>query len=204
MIRATFFVIAFVASTAAAGMSPIADSGGDFTADPSQGFNGWSYGYFNITNPAGFEQLPTFGGGQWTIDGNNWTTIGATFAHPHLPGFGRNNPEEHHAVRRWTSTVSGDINISGGFDRPGLPGDGSFVSIEHNGSTILSMLLTPGTDISYDLDLLVSQGDTVDFVVAPVGGIQSDGVIFSAIIVPAPGVAIAFSLGGVIISRRRR
>ena len=204
--KTAVFVIAASAlvGQAVAGIAPIASSVDDFNTDPSQGFNGWSYGYFNITQPAGFIPLPTFSSGQWTINGSSWTTINNTSAHPHLPGFGRNNPEEHHAARRWTSTVDGSINVSGDILRPSGFGDGSFVSILLNGSEEFALLLTPTLGTDYDLNFDVTVGDTIDFVVAPLGGIQSDGVLFSAIIVPTPGTVTLCGVGMLASLRRRR
>ena len=84
-----------------------ADSNLDWATDGTQGVNGWSYGYYNLTDDAdgaysadefvAFETDVHWRGSFWRLAPSNapWTTIGnaggAEFVHPN----GANNGAEH-------------------------------------------------------------------------------------------------------------
>ena len=86
---------------------PLADSNTDWAADGAQGVNGWTYGYYNLTDDAdgaysadefvAFDTATHWRGTFWRLAPSNapWTTIGnaagAEFVHPN----GANNVAEH-------------------------------------------------------------------------------------------------------------
>jgi len=184
----------------------IADSEADFGA--IQGVNGWFYGYYHIsegdspTNPASFRQLEVFGGdliNAWNRPGSSdWASITDRTFHPHLPGAGRNDPNEYWISRRWVSDRSGTLNITGLIDEADLGGDSVNASIYVDGiETVKYQLSTViNSMIEYDIDVAVSAGSTIELVVSPRLNIFFDGTVFTAIIEGDPLCAADFTGDG--------
>lgn len=114
----------------------LADSVAGFSG--TQGANGWSYGYWDRSadpdqdyDPAtDFRLLRHFGrdpinglsshsefttGELWNLeDGRYYTSLWAEGGHPHgTMDLGKYARAEHWAVRRWVSTVAGQVTLSG-------------------------------------------------------------------------------------------
>jgi hypothetical protein len=101
-----------------------ADSVADFSG--VQGQDGWQYGYVVPSDGPQFIQLPVNGnysverGNSWFIDALDapqryYTHLNAFGGHPNGLVTSGGKPIEHWAVRRWTSAVSGLVQISGTF-----------------------------------------------------------------------------------------
>ncbi|MFP6875097.1 MAG: lamin tail domain-containing protein [Verrucomicrobiales bacterium] len=164
-----------------------ADSIAEFSG--VQGRDGWRYGYHQGSGAynAATDFIAFRGGdgqGSWndssqhwtgsiwdlqTAATSPWTSIGSSSVHPN-----DSNPGPRHAVvRRWTSDVSGVHTISGHFNNVSGSGDGTTGRIFHNNSEIFSAI-TDGNTRTVNLQVVLSQGDTVDFYV-DVGPSESDG-----------------------------
>ncbi len=212
----TIILMSALGARAATG-APIADSLADSLADFSdtQAQGGWTYGYFNISqgdtplNPASFRELEWIGSlNGWFRAGNaDWTWIGHGALAPHLPGAGKNNPDEQWAVLRWTSDRAGVLNITGVVDEFDAGGDGTEAFIFVDGVEKAHWIL-PGEanpEIPYDINVLAGLGSTIDFVVSPRETIFFDSTWFTAVIVPAcpPVIVVSASAFGLAIRRRR-
>lgn len=107
------------------------------------------------------------------------------------------------AVTRWTSPVSDQVNIFGGF----LPADigSTDVFIVINGQTVFSAFRSGGFSVNFDFPTTVAVGDTIDFVVGNAGNFANDTTVLNAnIVVPSPGTIALAGIGGVVAARRRR
>lgn len=129
-------LVASMSGTARSSADVVADSVRDFSG--TQGAKGWTYGYWDETGDADGKfdhrrDLQVFGnfgtdpinglaghtefttGDLWYLeDGRYYTSLWAEGGHPHgdldLGAYAR---AKHWTVRRWASTVSGRIRISG-------------------------------------------------------------------------------------------
>tara|TARA_A100000171_G_C2092098_1_gene125084 strand:- start:79 stop:849 length:771 start_codon:yes stop_codon:yes gene_type:complete len=168
----------------------LADSKADFSG--VQGVNGWFYGYYNISAgdspsvPGSFREMEEFSTdfvNQWSQAGaDDWAGITETSIHPHLPGAGQSDPNEYWSCRRWVSTVTGTVNLSGLVDEGDLGGDSTDVYLYVDGvqAATWAMSSIENSMIEYDIDVEVSVGSTVDFFVAPRLNIFFDGTIVTA------------------------
>lgn len=66
-------------------------------------------------------------------------------------------------VIRWTVPADGELNITGSFRLFSTPGSVT-VKIQHNGVDIFSQDITDATVYPYDEDVVVTAGDTIDFI----------------------------------------
>jgi len=70
------------------------------------------------------------------------------------------------SVRRWTSPVDGAVSLSGSFaDSDPGGGDGVLVQVQRNGAAIFSQDLPNGGQTTFTLDLTLTRGERIDFVV---------------------------------------
>ncbi len=179
----------------------VADSAADFGG--VQGHNGWSYGWSTAAVtayvPAGFTPFPGgAAGGAWnattqnfnpanTTWGPKWernlttvpfTDIGLDYTYPNVTG-GLNS-----AVRRWTSTVSGPVVLSGFFHHIGTGGDGTRWQLFHNGTPLVDgdpaaagvQPTTVKTALRrFGLPVVLAVGDQIDLVCDPNATDASDG-----------------------------
>jgi hypothetical protein len=193
----------------------IADSAGDFALGQSQGFNGWSYGFFDgdSANPFtadDFEEMTLASGTFWADPGRVWTGGTGQWLHPNADNITRED-DVHHAVRRWTSYVSGDVTLSGDiwhqYDTP--MGDGTLARILVDGVEVFSHTLTPGDNLgdSYSVNVTLAQGSVIDYVVSagPSNDGQFDTTFFTSRIeaIPGPGALAVLGLAGLALGRRR-
>ncbi len=189
----------------------VADSVADFSG--VQGQNGWYYGYYDGPYaPSDFQLMPNFnsevniGGdnpGAWNIDYlYHWTTIWCEGMVPNGYDGTSNAYTEHWATRRWVSTVSGPVNISGRVAQmnnpPGhLPGgDGVTARIFVDGASVWSGYVggynTEG--IEYSIDVLCRVGSEIDFAMSPGQSMVADHFIYTAKISAGPEVCEASSV----------
>lgn len=146
-----------ISGTTRVGLATTADFGSE------QG-NPWYYGAMNFGDYRNFQQLPNF-----DSTANVWNSPGNGFDLPSLDPDGGHpevSPGAKQAVRRWISTVNGDITLEGDFfDRNTGCGDGVHVFIYKNGQNIYEYLDVPGNSVPYSLTTNVSFGDTIDFAI---------------------------------------
>lgn len=215
----------------------VADSVADYGG--VQGENGWRYGYYNLEDIntsqgvsvaiSEFRQLSSYDPttGWWAVNaeaasGNTangstpgaFTVITRSRMHPNAPWVTANMvAEEQWASRRWVSTVSGAINVTGliahhEYFGLNMVGNGTEAHILVNGVAVYSydVGLMDFQGISYNLDLNVSQGSVIEMVLGAKGNPLYDATTFTMRIsqVPAPGAVALLGLGGIMVGGRRR
>ncbi|MEZ5303896.1 MAG: PEP-CTERM sorting domain-containing protein [Verrucomicrobiales bacterium] len=217
-------------------LGAVADSRLDFPtglSDP-QGANGWSYGYYDITNngapdPGGTDFIPfptdgttTRSTGNWW-DGSTfdypdgsvpWTFLGTESGHPNGTNSGGT---EEWAVRRYEVQAGdpGAMLVEWDLRAENLNGDGTSIFVLLNGEQIGADTVggNDGIGIHNSAVLLgLSPGDVIDIALSPQGLTDSadgsDGSRFGARLyaVPEPSRALLL-LGGMafaLFQRRRR
>jgi hypothetical protein len=155
----------------------IADAGTGFSNQ--QGQNGWNY-YTYTSNgdgssaydPSKTEEMnytitPGDWGYRWSGPGQ-WFEIGAENTQPSAAG-----GNQLWTVRRWTSTVGGDLHLVGEVTR-GEGGDGVGCKIFVDGQPVYSKLIPPKGDERIDQNITVKTGSLVDFAVTPGPGTDTN------------------------------
>ncbi len=159
----------------------ITNSEEDFSLQ--QGYKGWYYGYA-ISTETIFRQMTDTYGQAWIVSGY-WTTLTSTLAHPNstVTSNGR-QPVDHRVIRKWKSSITDTINISGKVAKDKICGDGVIASVVVRGTEIWSHSLAAedSTGTNYSLSVSLQQGDDLDFIIAPKSTDLCDGTIFTAII----------------------
>ena len=199
----------------------IADSVADWTTNATQGENGWSYGYFDVTNSgSAVGDFIPFDAGMWNGGANKWdigggapwTEVGETAGHPN----GLNNGAEHWATRRYEigTGEAGDLYVEFSFGASNRGGAGVGLNILHNGSIVAAHNIDGNDAAGMNRSVLIpgaQEGDIIDIALTPVGANGntadgSDGSFFSASIyvVPEPGTLGLISLAGLALILRRR
>ncbi len=168
----------------------LADSVADWSTTGTQGENGWTYGYYNLTadgdgtyQSSDFrpflndgsevpETNPTevnhWNGMFWDFEGNPpWTQIQQTGVHPN----GANNGDEHWAIRRWTSDFSGSVRLKWDLKKVNPNQDGVTGKVFLNGSEVDSETIAGNdtTGVTNFVDFTVAVGDQVDMALTPEG-----------------------------------
>ncbi|MFA5203809.1 MAG: PEP-CTERM sorting domain-containing protein [Lentisphaeria bacterium] len=200
-------------ATVQAAFTPIADASADYSA--TQGYKSWSYGYytseFNYSTFIQYDVAPN--GTGWNAWSYSTSAAGGGFINgtDQFPGVNYSIGANIDAVRRWTSTVSDTIHISGILQKEwGGTQDwnnGVRCRILVNGNAILDQNLMPGTNgysYPYTASAVVNVGDKVDFVVDAYGNNGNDRTTFTAMIVPEPGMLALLAVGGLVVLKRRR
>lgn len=190
----------------------LADSVADWTTAGIQGARGWSYGYFNRVpgnaayTHAGFTPFTRgaladttiSAGNQW--DGTRWnvtadspglipyTELSQTGGRPSVasaaqfPSAGATN----WPVRRWTSTYTGLVRVSGlvahlGGTGTGTDGVTAFVMVD--GATVYSRSFNV-LNLAWSAVVAVTNGSRLDFVINPNSTDTNDAVTFTATVQP--------------------
>jgi hypothetical protein len=96
----------------------------------------------------------------WSGPGQ-WYQLGPEGAQPSAA-----NGNQLWAVRRWTSTVNGDVHLKGEATR-GESGDGIGFKIFVDGQPVYTKLIPPKGDEKIDQTITVKTGSQVDFAVTP-------------------------------------
>ena len=184
----------------------------------TQGSGNWQFGnYTTIENPGTFTRLPDF-----NIDGpfQYWGTGGGIpllYRYPEgqAPApdaggqFAGHPGGSQDAALRWTSGVSGLIDITGTLrkrsDAAGQ-GDGVYGRIYHNGTEIYEQLVNTAEGVTLNEQITVAAGDTLDFVLNMNGNSNNDSSLFTPTIslVPEPATPLLLTLGMIPVLLRRR
>lgn len=173
----------------------VANSEKDFSG--VQGDKNWFYGYYsNPVDASSFLQIPefsqtNFGNEQnvptWLFpDGEYWTRISAKYVHPNgQTTSGVAKSAEQWVARRWVSTVTGNIVVTGHlakFDTRG--GDGITGHLMIDGIERWSQFIAAADNVGVDFTIFISVnvGSKVDFVVSPGASDWNDTTSFTAVI----------------------
>jgi len=163
----------------------------DFTG--TQGENGWTYGYW-IYDPKLRTQnftLMTLTHDQWNyyMEGPFWYL--QIYQDGGLPS--TTNNQEVWAVRRWTSSVSGLLEVSGSISR-GADGTGTGALILQDGIVLQNWTMAPSTSMQYDVILKnVQVGTIIDFALRPIDlNNEYDSTTYTAVIA-APSSGTSFT-----------
>jgi hypothetical protein len=206
----------------------LADSVADFS--PTQGNNGWYYGYYDQTVYGPVFQVSDFqlmaqyltnpypgdivlNHPSWMVqDGTYWTQLWANGAQPNgaVTSTGRRS-EEQLTDLRWESDYSGEIEIVGHFAKIDTSQNSEGVTgiVYMNGTQIWSQYINgqDGTGVNYDISLAVQAGDVFDFQISPWQSTDwNDSTTFTSQVseVPEPATMGLFGLGlAAVIARRR-
>lgn len=139
----------------------VADSVAGYSS--SQGANGWSYGYVNVSgtyNPASFTQ---FAWNPWNGDNYRWKPASGTY--PFLGIDGMHPYSASWVVRRWQSTVSGVATLSGVITGPASGSDGVNFHVFVDGTEIHTQFIAANALVNYNIpNVALSTGSKVDFV----------------------------------------
>ncbi len=140
------------------------DGSGVVSADPAIG--GWK------TSPNHWN------GTKWDLLSNGapvshgpWTEISSAGGHPAANAQG--DPEVHWAMRRWTSDVSGPVEIGGLLSKGGA-GTGTIGRVFVDGVEVWSSF-TNGNSVDVSVNVNLSVGSIVDFAIDPDGAGAFDG-----------------------------
>jgi hypothetical protein len=111
-----------------------------------------------------------FDGSIWHVqNGTYWTRITQEGGHPNGLTTTNRVPVDHWAVRRWVSTVSGRITISGQVANLDDSGNGVAARVVVDGATLWTQVVNdvapPGSSYVVQADVVV--GSTIDFVIDP-------------------------------------
>jgi hypothetical protein len=201
----------------------IADSFRDFSGTQGHadqaGSGTWRYGHFStINNPGTFTTTGwTFSGSQWNGPaGTNLLILNAGGGHPD------GNSGAFEPVRRWTSGISGDVQLDlllrrNNEDPNGVTSgsEGITASLFHNGVLLqsISIAATDNDSKYFILPRTVAVGDTIDLVInrdGPGSGnnFNFDGfdysLIISQAIIPEPASLALLTFGAMVLGVRRR
>lgn len=173
------------------GEAQVWDPAADFRGSPNQlnpspdrygNPDVWSYlrSASDAHDPAGYSALPDFE----VVNGNAmlWyerdlfsLLIGHRREEPTIwfhPWSDGNRANNHHAVLGWRSPVTGIVTLSGRVEHTeptcivGLT-DGTTFSIDHEGTTLRTIVVTPGEREAFEVTALVASGEALYFVVDP-------------------------------------
>ena len=196
--------------------SLLADSVADWSNTGRQGFNGWSYGYYNRSadkdgryQPGDLVLFPHDGAGwsptdfwdgtgwNWFAGDPPWTTICREYEHPNSPNgwwLDPTNPahHEHWVIRRWTSTANGKLNLICHLNfckENAGEGDGVIAYVFREGAMIYSNAISSGDLVGVSSLLYlpdVKRGERIDVALAPGNTDYADGTLLSAIFFSRP------------------
>jgi hypothetical protein len=136
----------------------------------------WQFGwgtYDEAAHTVQFQPLPRFINGVWQggaklpDDALGWVLLNATGGHP--------GDAAHSAIRRWVAPAAGTLHIEGLLAHPAGPGDGV------RGRIVASRVGVVGSwevfqkeEVTNAAQLVVQQGDTIDFIVDSRATVNTD------------------------------
>ena len=150
--------------------------GTTLTEEPFVDVNPWSYGYGEFDGATrvlkNFTPLPKFKDNQWRggdalpDEKLGWVLLGAEGGHP---------GKRFAAIRRWTSSFTGEISISGELSRSSDAGDGVRGSVVSSRTGVVLTWQIKNGKVATPVDrLAVTKGETIDFVVDCIENENSD------------------------------
>jgi mono/diheme cytochrome c family protein len=153
----------------------------------------WSYGYGGYdasSQRTSFTAFATFSEGNYRV--------GKTFPDPQLgyltlsgQGGHPGHDEAHAVIRRWTSPISGVVNVSGTLNHPSNEGDGIRARIVSSRRGLLGEWFAHHSRAKTEvLKVAVEKGDTLDFVVDPRTNDGFDGFGWSPTVATADGATV--------------
>lgn len=152
------------------------DSGAEFSG--TQGTGGWTYGYYTTAGDANsFTQFTSFdslNAPQWWQESATkapWTLLWDTGGHP-------DSASDHWAVRRWTSTTAGNLNMGIQYQAEGS-GD-TLVHVIVDGTELFSNTSTTNLQTWDTTSAQVNVGSFVDFAISANGSDVGDSTRFTA------------------------
>ncbi|MEQ1830796.1 MAG: DUF1553 domain-containing protein, partial [Pirellula sp.] len=160
------------------------DSNNDIEATtPSKESMAWSYGYGEVDESTGrlksFTNLTYFasnawqGGSAYPDKKLGWVQLTATGGHP-------GNDLQHASVRRWTAPYAMSISIRSIAKHEPTAGDGARFRILHGRLCLLQSKNLHASQANCNIDMLeVEKGDTIDFVVDILQGLNSDQYLWA-------------------------
>ena len=205
----------------------LADSIADFSM--VQGQNGWRYGYYDVTQDgingtlpyhlSDFQLMTQNYGTTWWVNNINSTTNGYFTRLYANGGHGNGNDaypgrlralREHFAIRRWTSTYTGPVEIElkiRKIDTAG--GNGVGFHVYRNGTSIFgpNMAFTSGVVTTFLISSSVAAGDHLDFALDPWQAQDANDnsqLSMKIYAVPEPSSVISLSLAAGLFSRKLR
>ena len=155
----------------------VADSEVDWAGSDVQGENGWFYGFYDFTadpdktyQAENFNQFPTeyWSRSRWDWPGSSPAT---QIRQTTMQSNGVDDGVVHWAIRRWESDWDGPATINWNFAKSRSGGDGATGRIMINGVEVDSVLIEGAdrTGVSRSVEVNLSSGDKVDFLVDPLG-----------------------------------
>ncbi|HEY9250517.1 MAG TPA: glycosyl hydrolase, partial [Rariglobus sp.] len=166
----TYIITGTVSSVTEAPNPIVADSAADYTK--TQGANGWTYGYANLASGAAYStgNFQPMTWGIWTTYNYRWKGNGTY----NFMTSQQAHPNSSWAIRRWTSTVAGTVEINGELKR-GSGGDGTRLRLFVNGVEKLNQAIAPGADLTYSVpNVAVSVGSKIDLAIVQEGNSTND------------------------------
>lgn len=188
-----FFISAaspVMAAGTAQPLTVIADSVRDFSG--TQGGGSWHYGYYpGPFTASAFHEMteyvpnahPVFGSEWFEQSGSYWTQLWAVGGHPNgASTTGGRVPVEQWAVRRWISTATGTLTLTGTLAKLDTGGDGTTGHIIVDGQELWKQPIGgfDTTGINYNVSASVHSGSTVDFAISPGPTDNNDSTKFTA------------------------
>jgi hypothetical protein len=152
----------------------VADSVADYSK--GQGVNGWSYGYADLPSAAAYStgSFQTMHWDIWATDNYRWIGSG-------IYNFLTSNqahPSGSWAIRRWTSTVAGLVDIAGDLNRPSANGDGTRLRLFVDGVERLNQFIAPAASLSYLVpNVPVGVGSQVDLAIVQEANNADDATV---------------------------
>lgn len=160
-------------------VAKVADSTDDWSPTGTQGFRGWTYGYYLRSADANgtysapeFVPFPTnyWSGSFWRWPSATfpWDLVSQTVGHP----TGTNSGSEHWVIRRWTSSVAGTLSVRWTVQKSGTLGSGVTGRLFYKGLLRDSLPLTGGDVVGQTRTVTltgVAVGDVIDLALAPQG-----------------------------------
>ena len=167
-----------------------ADSVDDWSTGGSQGFRGWTYGYYNRTDDGNgtyqtgdmrFFSASQWDGSSWRLStdpgasGGPWTIISRESTHPN--GTNSTPGDEHWTIRRWLSDVDAPARITWHMRKTNTNGNGVTGILFINGDEVDRATIS-GSDsggVTRAVTHNLESGDRIDLALTPNGSDGSDG-----------------------------